>query len=254
MLWGTDAVHGHSNIPGATIFPHNVALGAARDPALIRRIGEITALEVRVTGLDWAFSPTVGRGPRRPLGPQLRELLGRPRSGTAPMRRPWCRGCRVRREPRSSWTVPTYWQPRNTSWAMAAPAGKDQGDNLVSEKELRDIDSAGYQAAIARRCPDRHGFLLQLAGPEDARQPGAAHRRTQGPHGLRRVRDRGLERARAAARLHPGSCAAAAIGPASTCSWRPMAGRNCTPTSLTQMSAGQIPAARWMTRCGASCA
>ena len=59
MLWGTDAVHGHNNIPGATIFPHNIGLGAARDPELIRRIGEITALEVRVTGLDWAFSPTV---------------------------------------------------------------------------------------------------------------------------------------------------------------------------------------------------
>ena len=59
VLWGTDAVHGHNNIPGATIFPHNIGLGAARDPDLIRRIGEITALEVRVTGLDWAFSPTV---------------------------------------------------------------------------------------------------------------------------------------------------------------------------------------------------
>ena len=57
-LWGADAVHGHNNIPGATIFPHNIGLGAARDPQLIRRIGEITALEVRVTGLDWAFSPT----------------------------------------------------------------------------------------------------------------------------------------------------------------------------------------------------
>ena len=59
VLWGTDAVHGHNNIPGATIFPHNIALGATRDPQLIRRIGEITALEIRVTGLDWAFSPTV---------------------------------------------------------------------------------------------------------------------------------------------------------------------------------------------------
>src|ERR1700751_2165034 len=58
LLWGTDAVHGHSNIPGATIFPHNIALGATRDPQLIRRIGEVTALEVRVTGLDWAFSPS----------------------------------------------------------------------------------------------------------------------------------------------------------------------------------------------------
>jgi len=59
VLWGTDAVHGHNNIPGATLFPHNIGLGAARDTGLIRRIGEITALEVRVTGLDWVISPTV---------------------------------------------------------------------------------------------------------------------------------------------------------------------------------------------------
>ncbi|TLY89102.1 MAG: glycoside hydrolase family 3 protein, partial [Gammaproteobacteria bacterium] len=65
-LWGADAVHRHNNIPGATIFPHNIGLGAARDPQLIRRIGQINALEVRVTGLDWAFSPTtaVARDPR----------------------------------------------------------------------------------------------------------------------------------------------------------------------------------------------
>src|ERR1700744_2102984 len=55
ILWGTDAVHGHNNIVGATIFPHNIGLGAARDPNLVRRIGEVTAREVRATGLDWSF-------------------------------------------------------------------------------------------------------------------------------------------------------------------------------------------------------
>ncbi|HVO45447.1 MAG TPA: glycoside hydrolase family 3 N-terminal domain-containing protein, partial [Steroidobacteraceae bacterium] len=58
-LWGSDAVHGHNNIVGATIFPHNIGLGAARDSELIRRIGEVTAVEVRVTGLDWTFGPTL---------------------------------------------------------------------------------------------------------------------------------------------------------------------------------------------------
>jgi beta-glucosidase len=58
-IWGTDAVHGHNNIVGATIFPHNVGLGAAHDPKLLTRIGEITAREVRVTGLDWSFGPTL---------------------------------------------------------------------------------------------------------------------------------------------------------------------------------------------------
>ena len=58
-IWGTDAVHGHNNIPGATIFPHNVALGAAHDPALMQRIGAATAEEIAVTGIDWAFAPTI---------------------------------------------------------------------------------------------------------------------------------------------------------------------------------------------------
>lgn len=58
-IWGTDAVHGHSNIVGATLFPHNIALGAAGDADLVRRIGHATAVEIEVTGIDWNFSPTV---------------------------------------------------------------------------------------------------------------------------------------------------------------------------------------------------
>lgn len=58
-MWGTDAVHGHTNIIGATIFPHNIGLGATRDPDLIRRIGHATAVEIEVTGIDWNFSPTI---------------------------------------------------------------------------------------------------------------------------------------------------------------------------------------------------
>ena len=59
ILFGVDAVHGHSNLPGATIFPHNIALGATRDPALVRRIGEITAEEVSASGIEWTFAPTL---------------------------------------------------------------------------------------------------------------------------------------------------------------------------------------------------
>lgn len=58
-LWATDAVHGHANVPGATVFPHNIALGATGDADLIRRIGAATAVEIEVTGLDWTFAPTV---------------------------------------------------------------------------------------------------------------------------------------------------------------------------------------------------
>jgi beta-glucosidase len=59
IMFGIDAVHGHNNIVGAVIYPHNIGLGAARDPELIRRIGEATAEEVAATGLDWTFAPTL---------------------------------------------------------------------------------------------------------------------------------------------------------------------------------------------------
>ena len=148
MLWGTDAVHGHNNIPGATIFPHNIALGAARDPALIRRIGEITALEVRVTGLDWAFSPTVAVARDARWGRSYESYSEDPdlvRAYAAAM----VQGLQG---------TPGTPEFLDGAHVLATPkhflgdggtGGKDQGDNLVSEKELRDIDSAGYQAAIA---------------------------------------------------------------------------------------------------------
>ncbi|MBU0668700.1 MAG: glycoside hydrolase family 3 protein, partial [Alphaproteobacteria bacterium] len=58
-IWGTDAVHGHTNVVGATIFPHNIGLGATGDAELVRRIGAATAVEIETTGIDWNFSPTV---------------------------------------------------------------------------------------------------------------------------------------------------------------------------------------------------
>jgi beta-glucosidase len=57
MIYGVDAVHGDNNVYGATIFPHNIGLGATRDPALVQQIGRATAEEVSGTGVDWDFSP-----------------------------------------------------------------------------------------------------------------------------------------------------------------------------------------------------
>src|SRR5438552_8488903 len=59
IMWGIDAVHGNSNVFGATLFPHNIGLGATHDPCLVRRIARATAEQVRVTGQDWAFAPTL---------------------------------------------------------------------------------------------------------------------------------------------------------------------------------------------------
>lgn len=59
LIWGTDAVHGHNNVRGATLFPHNIALGATRNADLVRDIGRATARAVRASGLHWAFAPTL---------------------------------------------------------------------------------------------------------------------------------------------------------------------------------------------------
>ncbi|CAA6658477.1 unnamed protein product [Spirodela intermedia] len=66
MLYGIDAVHGHNNVYKATVFPHNIGLGATRDPELVKRIGAATALEVRATGIPYVFAPCVAvcRDPR----------------------------------------------------------------------------------------------------------------------------------------------------------------------------------------------
>lgn len=57
ILYGIDAVHGNNNVPGSTIFPHNIGLGATRDAALVERIGKATAEEVTGAGQDWTFAP-----------------------------------------------------------------------------------------------------------------------------------------------------------------------------------------------------
>jgi beta-glucosidase len=149
LLWGTDSVHGNSNIIGATIFPHNIGLGAMRDSALLRKIGEITAIETRVTGQDWVFAPTiaVARDDRwgrtyesysespdvvgAYAGEMVKGLQGEPGAPD------FLRGGHVLS------TAKHFLGDGGTN------GGVDQGDTLSSEEELRDIHSAGYQSAIA---------------------------------------------------------------------------------------------------------
>jgi beta-glucosidase len=147
-LWGTDAVHGHNNVPGATIFPHNIGLGAARDPELIRRIGEITALEVRVTGLDWVFSPTVAVARDARWGRTYESYSENPqlvRAYAAAM----VLGLQG---------TPGTAQFLDSAHVLATPkhflgdggttGGRDQGDNAATEAELIDVDAAGYLGAL----------------------------------------------------------------------------------------------------------
>ena len=59
LIYGVDAVHGHNNVTGATVFPHNIALGCTRDAKLVEAMARVTAEEVRATGINWAFGPCV---------------------------------------------------------------------------------------------------------------------------------------------------------------------------------------------------
>lgn len=59
VIWGTDGVHGHNNVVGATLFPHNIGLGAGNNPELVTAIGRATAIEIAATGIDWNFAPTL---------------------------------------------------------------------------------------------------------------------------------------------------------------------------------------------------
>ncbi|MEC8715404.1 MAG: glycoside hydrolase family 3 N-terminal domain-containing protein [Pseudomonadota bacterium] len=148
IVWGTDAVHGHSNIIGATIFPHNVGLGATRDPELIERIGQVTAVEIRVTGQEWTFAPTVavpqdyrwGRAYEgyssdpslvaAYVGSMIRGLQGPP--STSP----------ILAGPHVAASTKHYLADGGTT------DGRDQGDAAISELELRLIHGAPYIPAI----------------------------------------------------------------------------------------------------------
>ncbi|HWA30012.1 MAG TPA: exo 1,3/1,4-beta-D-glucan glucohydrolase [Rhizomicrobium sp.] len=149
IMWGSDSVHGNSNIIGATIFPHNIGLGAMRDPALVREIGKITAIETKIVGQDWTFAPTLavvrddrwGRTyesysedpsiVREYAGEMVQGIQGTPGAPD------------FLRDGHIIATAKHFLGDGGTD------KGKDQGDDLIGEDELMDIHSAGYQAAIA---------------------------------------------------------------------------------------------------------
>jgi len=148
LLFGIDAVHGHGKVIGATIFPHNVGLGATHDAGLIRRIGAATAEEVAATGIDWTFAPTVAvvRDPRwgrsyesyseNPLlvaryAPEMViGLQGAPGSGD------------FLGPTHTLATIKHFLGDGGTRF------GRDQGDTQATEAELAHVHAAGYAPAI----------------------------------------------------------------------------------------------------------
>jgi beta-glucosidase len=148
VLWATDAVHGLNDVQGATIFPHNIGLGAARDPLLLRRIGAITALEMRAIGLDWTFAPTLAVVRDVRWGRSY-ESYGADAQLVAACGAALIEGLQGRPG------IPGFLDGAHVLATAkhfvgdGGTAGRDEGDNTVSETELRDVDGAPYVSAIA---------------------------------------------------------------------------------------------------------
>ena len=148
VIWGSDAVHGHSNIVGATIFPHNIGLGATRNPDLIQRIGEVTAKEMAATGIDWDFSPTLAVVRDDRWGRTYEGFSEDPRIVAAYAGR-MVEGLQGR-----AGTDAFLGAGKVISSAKhfvgdgGTLGGKDQGDNPSTPEQLRDIHGAGYPPAI----------------------------------------------------------------------------------------------------------
>ncbi len=163
LIYGVDAVHGHSNVRGATVYPHNIGLGAAGDADLVRRIGQATATEMLATGVRWAFSPCVavpqdirwgrtnegfGRDPGlvSSLGAALVEGLQHDEDGAAavlacPKHFVGDGGTTWDSVGNPPWT--SWWDPWGDEWRI------DQGDFRASEEELRAVHLPPYAAAVA---------------------------------------------------------------------------------------------------------
>jgi len=149
IIWGTDAVHGHNNIIGATLFPHNIGLGAANNPELMRKIGEVTASEVSATGITWVFAPTVA-------APQD-DRWGRTYEGysESPDIIHAYAGEIVKGMQGYAETDELFANERVVSTVKhfvgdgGTTLGVDRGNTQISEQELFDIHAQGYVSALA---------------------------------------------------------------------------------------------------------
>jgi beta-glucosidase len=145
MIYGLDAVHGNNNVPGSTIFPHNIGLGATRDPALVQQIGRATAEEVTGAGLDWTFAPClcVARDDR---WGRTYESFGETPDLVSSMTTivTGLQGDTLGGNASVLATAKHYLGDGGTT------GGVDQGNTQLSEADLRAIHLPGFKAAIAR--------------------------------------------------------------------------------------------------------
>ncbi len=157
ILFGIDAVHGHAKLVGATIFPHNVGLGAAHDPDLIYRIGQATAQEVAATGIDWTFAPTVAVARDVRWGRSYESYSESP-ALVAEYAGAMVSGLQ------GTFGTPQFMSAGHTLSSVkhflgdgGTVNGRDQGNTLLGEAQLAALHGAGYAAAI------RAGALIVMA-------------------------------------------------------------------------------------------
>lgn len=149
LIYGVDAVHGHNNVYGATIFPHNIGLGAANNPDLMRQIGEITAREMMATGIYWNYAPMVAV-PQDIRWGRTYEGFGEDTALVDPLANAYLLG--LQGDPgdplRVLATPKHYIGDGGTTWGTSERGNIDRGDTRVDEATLRRRDLPPYITAI----------------------------------------------------------------------------------------------------------
>ena len=170
LLYGVDAVHGHNNLRGATIFPHNVGLGATRDANLVERVAGITARELLATNVHWTFAPAVSV-PQDIRWGRTYEAYGQDPALVSSLGAAFIRGLRnngvgfADRRRRTVLASPKHFvADGGTTWGSASAYSwipglwqsdvpgrwqMDQGDAEVDEEILRSVHLPPYRSAIA---------------------------------------------------------------------------------------------------------
>lgn len=143
LIWGTDAMHGHSNVYGSTLFPHNIGLGATRDAPLLEEMGAVVARQVRATGIQWVFAPTVAVAHDVRWG-RTYESFSEDASVVRALSRAYVRGLQGRLDADTR-VVATA---KHYIGDGATHLGQDQGQARVSATQMRDVHAQGYLGAI----------------------------------------------------------------------------------------------------------
>ncbi len=152
ILYGVDAVHGHGNVHGATIFPHDIGLGAAGDPDLVERIGRATAVEMAATGIRWDFGPVLAV-PQDVRWGRTYEGFSQDPLAVAELGSAFIRGLQgadLTATDAVAATAKHYLGDGGTTWGSSTHEGYsiDQGITDVDEATLRAIHMTPYENAI----------------------------------------------------------------------------------------------------------